>query len=81
MDSDDWLFALFIANEERRWAIREAEEEREQLKEEYDEWCIDHGIPPPSHPEPEIHKGSGCLCLPAAVLFVVLCVIGALSLG
>jgi hypothetical protein len=63
MDSDDWVFAMFMADEERRRARIQAEEEKEELKEEYDQWCIDHGIPPPPEKEPEVHRGAGCLCL------------------
>ena len=74
MDSDDWVFAMFMADEERRRALRQAEEEKEELKEEYDQWCIDHGIPPLPEKEPEVHKGAGCLCLPVVILCIALIV-------
>jgi len=74
MDSDDWVFALCMADEERRRARIQAEEEKEELKEEYDQWCIDHGIPPPPEKEPEIHGGAGCLCLPVVILCIALIV-------
>jgi|GEM_PF-1569632 len=67
MNWDDWGFAFFMADNERRRAKEEAEAERQQMEEEYDQWCIDHGIPPPPkrqhEPEP-----SGCGCLPLLIL-------------
>jgi hypothetical protein len=47
MDWQDWGFAFFMADNERRLAKEEAQREQERLMEEYDQWCIDHGIPPP----------------------------------
>ena len=64
MDTDDWVMAMCIADEERRRAKEQAQEEMEELREEYDEWCEDHGIDPPPRREPEAQKGAGCLCLP-----------------
>ena len=81
MDSDDWVFALCMADEERRRARRQAKEEKEELKEEYDQWCIDHGIPPPPEKVPEVHKGAGCLCLPVVILCIALFIFIALFLG
>ncbi len=64
MDWQDWGFAFFMANEERRRAREEAEEEMEELEDEYDEWCIDHGIPPPPKRERESEPyGCGCFTL------------------
>jgi hypothetical protein len=81
MDSDDWMFALFMANEERRRAQRDAQEEKEELKEEYDQWCLDHGIPPPPDRVPEIDKGAGCLCMPVVILCIALVVFFVFLLG
>lgn len=72
MDWEDWGFAFFMADNERRRAREEAEEEREQLEAEYDQWCIDHGIlpPPKREPEPEPY-GCGCFAVVVLVTLVV----------
>jgi hypothetical protein len=70
MDWQDWGFAFFMADNERRLAKEEAEREQEELMEEYDQWCIDHGIPPPPRKEPE-PESYGCGCF-AVALFVAL---------
>jgi len=76
MDNEDWVMAMCIADEERRRAKEQAAEEMEELREEYDDWCEQHGIDPLPRREPEVQKGAGCLCLPVllgslAVLIIV----------
>jgi hypothetical protein len=47
MDTEDWLFAACMAVEEKRRSEKKAREEKERLKAQYDQWCIEHGCPPP----------------------------------
>jgi len=47
MDLEGFCFGAFIGEEEKRKAQKKAEEEKKKLKAEYDQWCKDHGIPPP----------------------------------
>jgi len=47
MDAEGFCFAGFWADQEKRRAEKKAKEEREKLKAEYDQWCKEHGIPPP----------------------------------
>ncbi|MGB9616634.1 MAG: hypothetical protein ACPL7J_04875, partial [Desulfomonilaceae bacterium] len=74
MNWEDWGFAFFMADSERRRAKEEAEAEREQLEAEYDQWCIDHGIPPPPKRERE-PEPSGCGC------FTLVIIVGLIAWG
>jgi len=47
MDLEGFAFGAFIGEEEKRKAEKKAAEEKKKLKAEYDQWCKDHGIPPP----------------------------------
>jgi hypothetical protein len=47
MDSEAFVFGACMAEEEKRRAEKKAELEKQQLKAQYDDWCIDHGIPAP----------------------------------
>lgn len=81
MDSEDWMMALLLADAERRRGGEQGDEEMEELREEYDEWCIDHGIDPPPRPDPEVQRGAGCLCVPATLGFLALIAVIALYGG
>jgi hypothetical protein len=72
MDWDEWGFAFFMADSERRRAEQKALEEKEELEMEYDQWCRDHGIPPPPKREPPPQYGCGC-CLSLSVLILFIC--------
>lgn len=47
MDPEGFSFGAFIAAEEKRRAEKKAQDEKLQLKAQYDQWCLDHGVPPP----------------------------------
>ncbi len=66
MNSDDWLSWMVVADAERRRALEEAEEYEDDILDEYDQWCEEHGIPPMPRSDLESHRptASGCLCLP-----------------
>jgi len=82
MDNEDWVMAMCIADAERRRAQEQAEEEKEELREEYDEWCEQHGIDPPPRREPQVQKGAGCLCVPMTLgLLALVALFAALYLG
>lgn len=48
MDLEGFCFGAFLGEQEKRRAEKKAEEEKKKLKAEYDQWCKDHGIPPPA---------------------------------
>jgi len=47
MDSDWLAMAAGMADAEKRRAEKKAQEEKRQIKGQYDQWCTDHGVPPP----------------------------------
>jgi hypothetical protein len=47
MDPEGFVFGAYIAAEEKRRIEKQAEKDKQQLKADYDKWCMDHRIPPP----------------------------------
>jgi hypothetical protein len=47
MDSDWLAMAAGMAADEKRRAEKKAQEEKQQIKGQYDKWCNDHGVPIP----------------------------------
>ena len=47
MDPEGFGFGAFMAAEEKRRAEKKAQEEKQQIKGQYDKWCNDHGVPIP----------------------------------
>ena len=47
MDSDWLAMAAGMADAEKRRVEKKAQEEKQQIKGQYDKWCNDHGVPIP----------------------------------
>lgn len=56
MDSEAFVFGACMAAEEKRRAEKKAQQEKQHLKDQYDNWCIDHGIPAPPDYVPQSYQ-------------------------
>ena len=58
MDSDWLAMAAGMAADEKRRAEKKAQEEKQQIKGQYDKWCTDHGVPAPPNPSNQAYTSS-----------------------
>jgi len=78
MDSEAFVFGACMAAEEKRRAEKKSQEEKQQLKAQYDEWCSDHGIPiPPNYVAQSYQqtKNDGSVFLGWIVIGIILLII------
>ena len=78
MDPEGFVFGACMAAEEKRRAEKRAQDEKQQLKAQYDEWCNDHGIPAPPEYVPQSYnqtKSDGSVFLGWIVIGIILLII------
>ena len=78
MDSDWLAMAAGMADAEKRRAEKKAQEEKQQLKGQYDQWCTDHGVPAPPENNCQPKQGAkngGSVLLGWAVIGIILFII------
>ena len=78
MDPEGFVFGACMAAEEKRRAEKKAQEEKQQLKAQYDEWCNNHGVPiPPNYVAQSYQqtKNDGSVFLGWTVIGIILFII------
>ena len=78
MDSDWLAMAAGMADAEKRRAEKKAQEEKQRLKGQYDQWCTDHGVPVPPENNCQPKQGAkneGSVLLGLVVIGIVLFIV------
>ena len=78
MDPEGFVFGACMAAEEKRRAAKKAQDEKQQLKAQYDNWCIDHGVPVPPEYVPQSYqqtRNDGSVFLGWTVIGIILFII------
>ena len=58
MDSDWLAMAAGMAADEKRRAEKKAQQEKQEIKGQYDKWCTDHGVPAPPNSNKQAYSSS-----------------------
>jgi len=78
MDPEGFVFGACMADAEKRRVEKKAQEEKQQIKSQYDEWCNDHGIPAPPEYVPQSYqqtRNDGSVFLGWTVIGIILFII------
>ena len=82
MDSDWLAMAAGMADAEKRRVEKKAQEEKQQIKGQYDKWCTDHGVPAPPENNCQSKQGEkneGSVLLGLVVIGIALFIVFWLS--